>query len=320
MATATARNPAGYGTSVTKPADFDAFWQNVLAQASRISLNPSVTPVPLRSTPQVEVFEVEYDSLDHVRVAGWYCLPRQRTAPLPAMVYYPGYISEPTLPKAAARQGYAAFGAAPRGKLRSNRQFNPGYPGLLTCNITDRNTYSYRGFFVDAWRIVDFLLDRPEVDAARIGVQGGSQGGALTLLTAAMCPAIAAASAQAPYLTGMMDAIELTHSYPYEEINEYLRLHPGARQAVAETLAYFDCMNFVDRIRCPILVSIGLNDNVCPPETGYAVFERIGAADKPADKRLYAYAGAGHDSNSYQHEALAAQFFRERLGPQPVTQ
>src|SRR5690606_10375736 len=122
-------------------------------------LDATVTPVPMRSTPEVEVFEVHYTSLDNVRIAGWYCLPRHRTGPLPAMVIYPGYVSEPTLPKAQASLGFAAFGAAPRGKLRSNRQYNPGYPGLLVDNIIDRNTYSYRGFYVDAWRVIDFLLE-----------------------------------------------------------------------------------------------------------------------------------------------------------------
>jgi cephalosporin-C deacetylase len=309
-----ARNAADYGTAVVKPPDFDAFWEDVLAQAAQIPLNAEVTPVPLRSTPDVEVFEVHYDSLDNVRVAGWYCLPRARKEPLPAMVFYPGYISEPGLPKSYALRGYATFGVAPRGKLRSNQQFNPGYPGLLTYNITDRNTYAYRGFYVDAWRVIDFLLERPEVDSKRIGVQGGSQGGALTLLAASMRPEIAAASAQAPYLAGMIDAIELTHSYPYEEINEYLHLHPESRPQVVETLAYFDCHNFVDRIQCPIIVNIGLNDDVCPPETGYAVFEKIGTSNK----KLYAYPDHAHDSNAYEHGAIINQFLDGILQPQPV--
>ncbi len=310
-----ARNLVDYGTAVVKPADFDAFWEETLARAASIPLNATVTPVPLRSTPTVEVFEVHYDSWDHVRVAGWYCLPRQRREPLPAMVFYPGYISEPTLPKGYAAKGYATFGVAPRGKLRSNARFNPGYPGLLTYNIVDRHTYGYRGFYVDAFRVIDFLLAQPEVDGTRIGVQGGSQGGALTLLAASMCPAIAAAAAQAPYLAGMIDAIALTHSYPYEEINEYLRLHPGARDAVTETLAYYDCHNFVERIRCPIIVNIGLNDDVCPPETGYEVYRRIGSAQK----QLYAYAGHGHDSNGYGHAAIVDEFFADLLRPVPVT-
>ena len=74
------RDPATYGTAVTKPPDFDTFWSAIEAQANAIPLNAAVTSVPLRSTAEVEVFEVHYDSLDGVRIAGWYCLPRERSA------------------------------------------------------------------------------------------------------------------------------------------------------------------------------------------------------------------------------------------------
>ena len=304
-------DPATYPTAVTKPPDFDQFWADVLAQAAKIPLNATVTPVPMRSTATVEVFEVHYDSLDHVRIAGWYCLPRHRPKPLPAIVYYPGYISEPTFPKAPAAKGYATFGAAPRGKLRSNSQYNPGYPGLLAHNIIDRNSYAYKGFYVDAWRVIDFLQTRPEVDSSRIGIRGGSQGGALTLLTAAMCPTIAVAAAGAPYLAGVVDAIELTNTYPYQEINDYLRQHPESHAAIAESWSYYDCHNFADRIRCPIIVNIGLQDNVCPPETGYEVFRRIASPDK----QLYPYDGHAHDAGSFYHEAIVDAFFAKHLQP-----
>src|SRR5205085_12529530 len=107
-----------------------------------------------------------------LRPAAGYCPPGESSLPppSPALLIVPGYVSEPTLPKSWAKMGYAAVGVAPRGKLRSNRHFNPGYPGLLVRNIVDRHTYAYRGFYVDAARAVDFVLSRPEVDRARIGV------------------------------------------------------------------------------------------------------------------------------------------------------
>lgn len=300
-----------YGTTTRRPADFDQFWDGVLAQAARIPLNPRVEPIPLRSTPDVEVFEVTYDSVDNVRIACWYCLPRERKGKLPAVIHVPGYVSEPMMPKATALKGYAALSVAPRGKLRSNRQFNPGYPGLLTHNITDRNSYSYRGFYVDALRAVDFLLGQPEVDSSRIGVTGSSQGGALTIVTAAMRPEIACAAAGAPYLCGFMDSARLTHSFPYEEINEYLRLHPEREGQVRRTLEYFDGINFAPKISCPIIVNIGLQDDVCPPETGYAVFRAIGSKDK----RLYPYNNCMHDAGSAWHAAIIDNFLKDHLHP-----
>ena len=301
--------PTDYRSQVRKPDDFDAFWDDVQRQVEAIPLEPEVVPEALRSSDDIEVFEVFYTSLDHVRIAAWYCRPAQRTEPLPAILFLPGYQMEPPIPKDWAHKGYAALSVAPRGKLRSNAQFNPGYPNLLTHNIIDRHTYTYRGFYVDAWRGIDFLRSRPEVNPARIGVTGSSQGGGLTITTAAMRQEVRAAAAGAPYLCGYMDAIELTRTYPYEEINDYLRQHPQSRQAVADTVAYFDGINFADKITCPIIVNIGLQDNVCPPETGYALFNNI----KAADKKLYTYDGHGHDAGRQQHSTIVDQFFARHL-------
>jgi cephalosporin-C deacetylase len=301
--------PVDYQSRVQKPDDFDAFWDAVLHQVAAIPLNPEIIPDPLRTSEEVEVFQVFYTSLEHVRIAAWYCRPTRRAERLPAMLLLPGYQADPPIPKEWARKGYGALYVAPRGKLRSNRQFNPGYPNLLTYNIVDRHTYAYRGFYVDAWRGIDFLLSRPEVDPTRIGVTGSSQGGGLTITTAAMRSEIRAAAAGAPYLCGYLDAIELTHTYPYEEINDFLRLHPESRHAVEETVAYFDGINFADKITCPIIVNIGLQDNVCPPETGYALFNQIPATVK----QLYTYDGHGHDAGRYKHDAVVDQFFAQHL-------
>ena len=299
-----------YQSKARIPPDFDQFWDSVKADVSRIPLEPDVTPDPMRSSDDIEVFQVFYNSLDNVRIAGWYCIPRERTGPLAAVMVVPGYQSDPPITKEWARRGYATLSVAPRGKLRSNSQFNPGYPGLLTYGIVDRNVYSYRGFYVDAWRGVDFLLSRDEVDGGRIGVTGSSQGGGLTITTAAMRPEIKAAAAGAPYLTGYMDSIELTHTYPYQEINDYLRMHPDSRDQVEETLNYFDCINFAHKITCPIIINVGMQDNVCPPETGFALFNNIASADKT----MYPYDNQGHSAGRAEHAAVVESFFKKHLG------
>ncbi|WP_179137113.1 acetylxylan esterase [Candidatus Entotheonella palauensis] len=298
-----------YQSKVRKPADFDAFWDGVKRQEAAVALEPEVVLDPLRTSPDIEVFQVFYNSIDQVRIAAWYCRPAQRAERTPAILFLPGYQMDPPIPKDWARKGYIALSVAPRGKLRSNRQYNPGYPNLLTHNIVDPHTYAYRGFYVDAWRGVDFLRSQPEVDSDRIGVTGSSQGGGLTITTAAIKPEIRAAAAGCPYLCGYPDSIELTQTYPYEEINDYLRQYPDRRQAVTDTVAYFDGINFADRITCPIIVNIGLQDNVCPPETGYALFNRIGSADK----KLYTYDGHGHDAGRVTHSAVTDAFFARHL-------
>ncbi len=309
----TISDPKAFQSSAVKPADFDSFWEDTLGRAASVLLRPRLEPMPMRSTPEIEVFEARYNSYRGLEIAGWYARPRDFDGKLPGMLYVPGYVSEPKLPNDLALQGYASFSAAPRGKLRSNSVFNPGYPGLLVHNIHDRDPYGYRGFYLDALRAFDFLAGLDEVDETRIGVQGSSQGGALTLLVSSMRPErVAAASAGAPYLCSMMDSASLTRSYPYEEINEYLRAYPEREHAVRNTLNYYDIHNFVDRIVCPIIVNIGLRDDVCPPETGYAVFDQIGGTEK----KLYAYENCAHDAGSgVGHAGVIDEFMASHLAP-----
>ncbi|MFW6194985.1 MAG: acetylxylan esterase, partial [Chloroflexota bacterium] len=260
-----------------------------------------------------DVFDVRYTSFGGLRIAGWYARPAGATGHLPGLLTVPGYVSEPKVPKAYARQGYAVFSAAPRGKLRSNAEFNPGYPGLLTHNITDRDSYAYRGFYVDAIRAFDVLAARAEVDNERLGVTGSSQGGALTLLVSALRSGmVKVAAAGAPYLCSFLDAASLTRSYPYEEINDYLRLRPEDEDLVRATVNYYDIQNFAPAVRCPIIVNIGLKDDVCPPETGYAVFDAIGSEDK----RLYEYEDCGHDAGTgVGHQRVVDEFLASHLNP-----
>jgi len=297
------RKPTG------KPDDFDAFWNDVRRQADALPLEPKITADPLRSTDDVSVFQVYFTSLDNIRIAGWYCRPANFSGTLPGLLTLPGYQAEPRIPLDWARQGYAVLNVAARGKLKSHHNFNPGVPNLITHNITDRNTYAYRGIIADAWRGLDFLLAQQEIDPSRIGMVGSSQSGGLTIITAALRSEIKAASAGAPFMCALPEAIRLTDTYPYQEINDYLRVYPESRDAVMTTLSYFDGVSFAGQVACPIIVNIGLRDNICPPGATRAVFEAIGSADK----KLYPYDGQGHDAGAHLQKPIVTEFFARHL-------
>jgi cephalosporin-C deacetylase len=302
-----------FRSSVQRPPDFDDFWLSILQEVDEIPLDATVIHNPLRSTEEVDVFEVTYTSLDNLRIFAWYCVPTQThiAAPFPGLVIAPGYTAEPAIPKNWASQGYAAIGLSPRGKTGSNANYEPGFPGLIVDNITDRNTYAYRGFYIDAIRAIDFLRSRPEVDSSRIGSYGTSQGGALTIVSAALRPdVIKCGAAGAPFLTCFMEAASFTNSYPYEEINEYLRAYPERESAVRETLEYFDCINFAPLVRSPMLVHLGLEDDVCAPETGHAFFNEL-----TCEKELHTWEDCAHDAGVVFELPAIEEFLARHLKP-----
>src|SRR5260370_1383480 len=114
----------------------------------------------------------------------------------------------------------------------------------------------------------------------------------------------------APSLCGFMDAASLTHSWPYQEINDYLRLYPQREAQVRETLNYFDGINFAPTITAPMMVYIGLNDDVCPPETGYAVYNAIAGP-----KELHAQPRSAHDAGRPWVMPQVEAFLATPLGP-----
>jgi cephalosporin-C deacetylase len=107
-----------------------------------------------------------------------------------------------------------------------------------------------------------------------------------------------------------MDAASLTHSWPYQEINDYLRLYPERESTVRETLNYFDGINFAPWITAPMLVYIGLNDDVCPPETGYAVYNAIAGP-----KELHAQPRSAHDAGRFWVTPKVESFLAKHLKP-----
>lgn len=296
-----------YRTNLERPGDFDRFWQATIGELAGIPINLTITPDPLRSNDRCAVDQVHFDSYGGVRIFGWYARPSQ-PGRYPGLLMLPGYSANSMPQRALAGEGFAVLALSVRGHNRSNGEYYPGFPGLMTDGVERRETYGYRGIYMDCYRGLDVLKNLDSVDPARLGVTGGSQGGALTLLTAALRPEIKAAAADVPFLTAMRDAVGLTTSYPYGEIGDLLRQRPELATTVWQTIAYYDIINFAPQITCPTLISLGLKDDICPPQTGYALYNAL-----TCPKELKTYANAAHEGGGFSHGQVKVPWLKARL-------
>ncbi len=311
---ATKEDLEAFSTSVTCPEDFDEFWSRTLTSLGELPLEPTVTLDPLRSNDEVKVYQAGYRSLDGVEIFGWYSVPANGDGPFPAILVFPGYKSEPALRRDWGRKGVAVLSVAVRGKLPSSDRFNPGYPGLLSYGVESRDTYSYKGVIADCSRGVDFLLSRPEVDAERIFACGSSQGGGLTLITTGLRSEIKGGVSGYPFLCCFPESMTMLRSYPYDELSCYGRAHPDREAQMLETLRYFDAVNFAPRIKCPMVVGIALEDEVCPPETSYAAYDLLGG-----ERELWLFPESGH-GNAHDYPRQETAWLEQRItASQPLT-
>jgi cephalosporin-C deacetylase len=302
-----------------EPADFDDFWRTTLDDARRHSLDARFEPAD-HNLKTIEVFDVTFAGFGGQPIKGWLMLPRERQEPMPCVVRYIGYGGGRGFPLQWLEWpsvGYAILVMDTRGQGSSWRPGDtpdihdgggPAIPGYMTQGILDPETYYYRRVFTDGVRAVEAARSHPAIDAERIAVGGGSQGGGITLAVAGLMPDVPVAMPDVPFLCHYRRATELVDTHPYQEITQFCKTHRHRIDRVFETLSYFDGMNFAARARADALFSTALMDMTCPPSTVFAAYNHYAGANKAI--KVYRY--NQHEGGDVFQLMEQVEFLRQR--------
>lgn len=264
--------PEEIQSPLTKQDDFDDFWRQTLNELADVAPEFVATRRQQFDSPTHGVYEVTMRSLGGVRVGGWYEKPRVTThAPYPALLRVPGYGSD--MRPSGISEPFAVFSFNVRGHGNSQADVSGTPEDFWIRGLDHKEGYYYQGAYADCVRAVDFLASRPEVDVDRIAVTGGSQGGGLSLVTAALDPRISLCAPDIPFLC---DWVRYFKTSDWPEMNEWVKAKPERSwEKTLRTLSYFDTLNLADRIRCPVFLGLGLQDEVCPAATIFSVYNRL---------------------------------------------
>jgi cephalosporin-C deacetylase len=297
-----------YKPAQTKELDFEMFWERTKRESKGQPLNAEVIAVNY-PVEQVNIFEVYYDGYKNSRIHGRLILPRDASKinKVPAMICYHGYNYNNQVYSNAFKYsllGYAVFLAEVRGQnVKSpdqNCYDNGGACGWMTLGINNPENYYFRYVFMDSVRAVDYMLQREDIDTSRIAVEGGSQGGGLSLAVGALAPEVKVVMADIPFLCHYRRAVRMALESPYMEIAHFFRIFDSLHKTEDEiysTLSYFDNLNLASYIKADTMVSIGLEDTICPPSTSFAAFNHIDAI-----KELRVYPDFPHGGFNQQEE------------------
>lgn len=307
------RDLHAHSPQLNAPEDMDAFWTDVLAETREKPLSGTriAAETPLQG---VAAYDVVYLGIDGTPVHGIYMVPeflgKDR---YPCVVLYHGYTGSRGMPENFAHyllSGLAVFSIDVRGQGGITGDLAPQEGGKIrgwvTRGITDPHKSYYKSYVTDAIRAVDWVLEQPEIDPSRVGVAGGSQGGGLALIVSAIGCRHAFAVADIPNLC-YLDWAVFNTTGSLTEIADYIGRYPEHMETVLKTISYFDNAVLADRIRIPVLVSVGLKDTVCPPEAVFAAYNRI-----QSEKQIEIFPSHGHATGP-KHVRTVLEFIRKQV-------
>lgn len=259
--------------SVSRPSDFDAFWDAIDADLAAIPAAPEAEASALHSTEHSTTYKVRLTSIGPYRFEVFLSIP-DGEGPFPAIMLAPGYASVVTPPSYDDRLRYVAMSVRYRGTRGADKPYAAKFPGLLTDGIEDPDRWMFRGIFADALRAFEYLTGLPMVDPGRVAINGSDLG----VIVAARRPGVTALSVTAPFFYRLAELYPRTEAYPFEEINDHLRAFPDQGEAINRTLSYVDPLQHASRVTADTLVSVGDGDAIGGPEWMAPLVQALGGA------------------------------------------
>lgn len=283
------------------PADIDGFWEQALKEMR--DTDPQVELIPSDfQVPFAECFDLYFTGVRNARIHAKYLRPKAVSAPHPAILQFHGYTGDSgdwNDKLNYVGMGFSVAALDCRGQGGSSEDVGGvtgnTFRGHIIRGLEDGpENLLFRHIFLDTAQLARIIMNMPEVDAGRVGAMGGSQGGGLTLACSALEPDITRLAPMFPFLCDYKRVWEMDlDKNAYDEIRDYFRkfdpLHKKEEE-IFTLLGYIDVQHLVKRIKGKVLLATGLMDEICPPSSQFAAYNKI-----TAPKEMIIYPDFGHE-------------------------
>lgn len=302
-----------------KPDDFDAFWDKSLSEMRAMDDEVELIPAEFQAAG-AECFDLYFTGMGGARVHAKYLRPANVSEPHPAVLMFHGYSGDSgdwQDKLAYVSQGYTVAALDCRGQAGSSEDSGGVTGNTLHGHIIrglndalngEPEKLLFRNIFLDTAQLAKIVMAMPEVDPARVGATGGSQGGALTVACISLEPRIKMAAPIFPFLSDYKRVWEMDLATgAYAELKEYFRHFDPTHEKeekIFEMLGYIDIHHLSSRIQSEVLWFIGLMDTICPPSTQFAAYNKI-----TSKKSMVFYPDFGHETLAH-HSDKVFQFLQ----------
>jgi cephalosporin-C deacetylase len=290
-----------YKGSSPCPKDIDKFWDNSIAEMKAVDPEVELLPSDFQA-PYAECFDMYFTGVGGARVFAKLLRPKPLKKKHPAIIMFHGYGGNSgdwcdKLPYVAA--GFTVAALDCRGQAGNSEDVGGVIGNTLKGQIirgldSGPEKLLFRQIYLDCAQLAGLVMQLPEVDSSRVAATGGSQGGGLTLACASLEPRISRAAPVFPFLCDYKRIWDMDLDInAYAELREYFRWFDpthSREDEVFRRLGYIDVQNITKRIRGKIMMVTGLMDNVCPPSSQFAAFNKI-----TSPKDVVIYPDFGHE-------------------------
>lgn len=276
-----------YKGSSPCPADIDEYWERALAEMNATEPNPEFIPADFQ-VPGFLCYDLYFNSVRNGRVHCKFIRKENIEGKAPAVLRFHGYSGNSgdwSSHMALASLGFVVCAMDVRGQGGLSEDKNPVSGNTLRGHIIrgvddkDPDNLFFRQIYLDTAMTARVVMGLDYVDETNVSVNGGSQGGALSIACASLVPEIKKAAVNHPFLCDYRRVWKMDMALrAYEDIKEYFRRFDPTHERedeFFEKLGYIDLQNLSHRIKAKVRMYTGLMDNVCPPSTQFAMYNKI---------------------------------------------
>jgi len=275
-------SPEDIKPTTEMPADFVDFWENAKAENAKMPMDARLKLLPERSTEKANVYELNLQNHRGSRVYGILCVPNTR-GKYPAKLKVPGAGVRPYNGDAReAEQGVITLEIGIHGvpvtmeKVVYDNLAAGALSGYAFNNWDNRESVYYKRVYLGCVRAIDYLFSMDKFDGKNLVVQGGSQGGALAIITASLDKRVTGLVSFYPALSDLTGYLH-NRAGGWPHLFRNTKDDPAVLKKKVETAAYYDVVNFARNLTVPGFYSFGYNDMVCAPTSTFSAYNVITA-------------------------------------------